>query len=237
MIVYKTTKGRCKVGAKIYIEKEILFDLYVTQRKTMKEIRDFTGIKSPITIGRLMKEHNIKARDVNYENSLLSEMSLSDEQFKSVLYHEYIELEMSQNELGKKYNVSHVIINRYLNKYEIPVRNHKEANRVNNSGSGNPKWNEGRSIRTGSYIEIYSPDHPNAHTDKYVYEHRLVMEKELGRYLESHEVVHHINGIKHDNRIKNLLLTNRVDHPKIEAQQNREKREKNQLKMKFKNIG
>lgn len=225
------------MGSKINIDKETLIDLYVTQRKTIKEVCSLTGIKSPITMGRIMKEYEIKARDVNYERSVLFIFNMSDEQFKSVLHHEYIDLEMSQNELGDKYNVSHNIIKRYLHKYDIPLRDHKEANRLNNSGSGNPNWNEGRSLHSSGYIEIYSPDHPNPHREKYVYEHRLIMEKEIGRYLNSEEHVHHINGVKHDNRIKNLQLTNNKEHAKIEAQQKREKREKNQKKMKFKNIG
>lgn len=76
----------------------------------------------------------------------------------------------------------------------------------NRSGENCHMWKGGRNIIRGGYVEIYCPNHPFARGGKYVREHRLIMENYLGRYLERWEVVHHINGIKDDNRIENLEL-------------------------------
>jgi hypothetical protein len=69
-------------------------------------------------------------------------------------------------------------------------------------GKESPTWKGGRWKDEMGYIRI--PTKPG--TDEYVYEHRLVMEKKLGRKLKPEEIVHHINGIKDDNRPENLDL-------------------------------
>lgn len=68
-----------------------------------------------------------------------------------------------------------------------------------------PSW-KGGIIHSRGYVYIYSPNHPRINNSYYIAEHRLVMEKYIGRYLKPEEVVHHINGIRTDNRIENLML-------------------------------
>ena len=61
-------------------------------------------------------------------------------------------------------------------------------------------------VDKSGYIQIYSPKNPNADHRGYVYEHRLVVEKKIGRYLKKEEAVHHIDGDKSNNQIENLML-------------------------------
>lgn len=67
---------------------------------------------------------------------------------------------------------------------------------------------------TEGYIYVKVRNHKFATKAGYMMEHRLIMEKYLGRYLKKHEIVHHINGIRTDNRVENLALTNSHKHEK-----------------------
>jgi len=72
-------------------------------------------------------------------------------------------------------------------------------------GKEHPNWKGGRRKTPQGYIMVRRPNHPKAQNG-YVQEHRLVMEKYLGRHLTSTENVHHKNNNKADNRIENLEL-------------------------------
>ena len=95
--------------------------------------------------------------------------------------------------------------------HHCPIGKFKDGD---NRGRNHYHWKGGKIITTQGYIAVKAYGHPRAN-NHYVLEHDLIMEQYLGRYLEKDELVHHINGIKTDNRIENLNLSNRIGHPTL----------------------
>lgn len=99
------------------------------------------------------------------------------------------------------------------------------------------KYPDGKAVRKYCSMNCYnkirgvnlpSYDYPIKEKKRYkmkkikgtqMYLHRWVMEQYLGRKLTRKEVVHHINGDPHDNRIENLQLMTQSEHMKLEIRQ------------------
>ena len=90
-------------------------------------------------------------------------------------------------------------------------------------GVANANWKGGLHVTKasgGGYIKEMSPEHPARDGSGYVMQHRLVMEREIGRHLLPTERVHHKNGDRQDNRPENLELwrgAGKKDPPGIRA--------------------
>lgn len=75
------------------------------------------------------------------------------------------------------------------------------------AAEGHREWKGGRVVEKHGYIEIYAPLHPQARkANGRIFEHRLVMEMHLGRYLLPEEVVDHIDNHPRHNWPDNLRV-------------------------------
>ena len=110
---------------------------------------------------------------------------------------------------GKEFQREKKIVQRYRKHY----CSHRCA-MLAIAGTNRPPVN--KRISSSGYVLIKMPGHPMARGGKWVPEHRLVMSQKLGRMLLSQEQVHHINGIKDDNRIENLTILSARDHTMID---------------------
>ncbi len=93
---------------------------------------------------------------------------------------------------------------------------HNESKRLKGPGA--------RIRRQDGYIQIYYPTHPDASKQGLVLEHRLVAQEKYGRRILRTEHVHHINGIRDDNRPENLEIVSPSHHAGVSNRQGQAQR-------------
>lgn len=122
------------------------------------------------------------------------------------LYDLYIIQGLSTLSIGKLYDVHHTSVLDKLKKFGIKTRNISEGKKVSklNKGSSSKLFKHGL---TDNGYRVCRQD------GKKIKEHRNIAEHTLKRSLHKNEVVHHVNGIKTDNRVENLwIFPSQKDH-------------------------
>ncbi|MBU4274401.1 HNH endonuclease [Patescibacteria group bacterium] len=123
---------------------------------------------------------------------------------KEWLLMQYCEKHLSVSKIADECEVGFTTISRWLERFEIREKRPYNADR---KGVKAPFWRGGRYKDNHSgYVWVYNPEHPLCNKRGYVLEHRLAMEKFIGRHLRGNEIIHHKNKKKDDNRINNLEI-------------------------------
>jgi len=167
--------------------KQELEDLYIAQGKSLTQIGDICGVAFQ-TVYKWLKKNNIPLRD------------FSTKGFKFPGRHVSPELKKRLSELHTGMRL----------KEETKLKISKTLKELGlKAGPKSNWWKGGRYKIQHGYVMVWDPKR------RHIKEHRLVVEKHIGRELLSCEHVHHINGVKDDNRIENLQIVSNSEHQHI----------------------
>ena len=166
---------------------------------------------SPQTLGRRLKDAGVGLRGKRKTPQQRQKSAESRRfQMDESLLRDLAASEMSCREMAPQLGVSPEVVRErmiFLGIPRLPAKARPEHNHF---------WKGGRIVDKSGYILVKTPGHPYSNHQGYVREHRLVMEKQIGRYLEPREVVDHIDGNTSNNDPQNLrLFASNADHLRV----------------------
>lgn len=174
------------------ITKSLLNKLYLLEGKSLRQVGLLLD-ETPKQISRYLVKFNIKARPFSTKG--ITGWA------KGIPMRQEVKDKLREAHMGKKLSKSH---------REKVIQTLLTGDREKNAN-----WKGGKYLSREGYIYLRLPKHPNVLSNGYFAEHRYVMEQKLGRTIGRFEHVHHINGIKSDNRSENLELLNGQTHTLI----------------------
>lgn len=152
------------------------------------------GVTQP-TISYLLRKHGVRLRYRAETNRMRAPVDDAE------LARLNDEAKLSQREIAEHLRVSLPTIERALRRLGLKSKR----------GRGSPLernyfWKGGERVEREGYVLLKTPGHPYANKAGYVREHRLVMERVLGRYLLQDEEVHHRDDDPRNNHPDNLQV-------------------------------
>jgi hypothetical protein len=139
-------------------------------------------------------------------------MKYNTEDFKNKIKDLYQNKDFSTREVACCLQCCRGTIKRYMKFWNIPIRSLAESRKIGVKKTIKRKGYSYRIKTPAGYIEIRRPEHPRGKNRKYVAEHILIWEQFNHKYLPLNYVIHHLNGIKDDNRIENLVALPIKEH-------------------------
>ena len=199
----------------IDIDATLLRKMYITEKMTIKQISIALGY-SVTPVWRSLKRHNIKLQPAGGQYTY-QEKGITPKVLKRL----YIKRQLPIIDICKIFDCRYETVRRALVHFDIPIRTQSESNKLSaqkriwaDSGHGR-NWRGGISKNDKGYALKWAPDHPRSHNRGYVYEHILVWENTYGKPVPKDYHVHHLNGIKTDNRPINLHAIPNSEHANL----------------------